>query len=842
MQEGFATAHRPRRTIRAAMMILGLSGLALATTTTITSLGWMGRTFPGFLLLEDRVVAAITLPDWSGSAEPDLFLRQVIAVNGVPTPSEAAVYESAAEAGPGKSLQYELRDGDSVRFVDLTTSIFTGSDWVLLFGSYLLNGVVFLLAGILAWSFQPTSPLARSFLLFSGTAAVYLFTAMDLYGPSTFMHLYLLANALLPATALDLALLFPTTHRFAAWRWLPYPVAGLVFVLYEVFLETPSASTAIFQINTIYLGVAGLFFGFRLLVAYFDHGAQLARQRVRIVLLGTLLGLTVPGIILITSSFLRTTLAMNVLLFAFFVFPLSLAYAIVAHDFFEIEAMVKRGATYLLATGAVGAAYVAAATTLNVVLQAGDVVHSAAFPVLFTVLVLVLFNPLHSRLQSVVDRVFFRTRYDGAEILAGVGAKLAATLDREEIARRVRASVDEAIPAEGVSVFLECDDGLRDAQGRTVPPVLLAALHRERILTRLDPLEMFADAEEHVAARSALAGLTSEIMVPMLFEEALVGALALGPKRSGLFYTAGDAEFLRALAQAATIALQNASSYAALQTLNEELEDRVQARTNELAEANQSLTRAYDDLSNAQVQLVQSEKLVSLGRLAAGVAHEINNPVSFISSNIGPLKEILDELAESLPEQASEPLEDAREFVDIMGRGAERTARIVSDLSQFSRLNEAERKEIDLSEGIDVTLRLLESRWRDRIQIHRNYEDLPLIECDAGQMNQVFMNLLANACDAIADTGNVWVTVSRRGDHFCFEIRDDGSGMTPSQAERVFEPFFTTKDVGAGTGLGLATVHGIVTAHDGHIEVETELGIGSTFRVRLPSRVRGRRK
>lgn len=836
MQEGFARAHQPRTTIRAAMLVVGLSGLALATTTTITSLGWVGRTFPGFLLLEDRVVAAIALPHWSGSAVPDLFLSQVTGVEGAPTASEAEIYARAAEAGPGADVQYELRDGDHVRNVELTTTVFTLGDWFLLFGSYLLNGVVFLVSGLLAWSFQPRSPLARSFLFFSGTAAVYLFTGMDLYGPATFVHLYLAANALLPATALDLALLFPDTHRLAPRRWIAYPIAAVVFLLYEIFLQTPRASTAIFQINTIYLGVVGLFFGYRLLAAYFDRDAQLAQQRVRIVLLGTLLGMTVPGLVLIASSFLRATLAMNVLLFAFFVFPLSLAYAIVMHDLFEIDAMVKRGATYLLATGAVGAAYVAAATTLNVALQAGDVVDSAAFPILFTLVVLLLFNPLRTRLQSLVDRVFFRTRYDGAEILANVGAKLAATLDREEIVRQIRESVDEAIPAERVRVFLERGDGLRDGNSaEAVPKVLVAALGHERILTRSDPPEMFASPSEHDAAREALGGLEIEIAVPMLFEETLVGALGVGPKRSGLFYTAGDAEFLRALAQAAAIALQNAASYAALETLNEELEDRVQERTAELAEANDNLTQAYDDLSNAQVQLVQSEKLVSLGRLAAGVAHEINNPVSFISSNIQPLRERLDELAESLPDGSSEPLEEAREFVDIMGRGAERTARIVGDLSSFSRLNEAERKEIDLREGIDVTVRLLESRWRERITIHREYEDLPLIECDAGQMNQVFMNLLANACDAIEGKGNIWVTASRRNGELCVEVRDDGKGIPAEEVERIFEPFYTTKDVGAGTGLGLATVHGIVTAHHGRIEVESELGRGTTFRVLLPT-------
>ena len=173
--------------------------------------------------------------------------------------------------------------------------------------------------------------------------------------------------------------------------------------------------------------------------------------------------------------------------------------------------------------------------------------------------------------------------------------------------------------------------------------------------------------------------------------------------------------------------------------------------------------------------------------------------------------------------------------VGVMARGAERTTAIVRDLRSFSRLDESVRKAVDLHEGLEVTLRLLEPRWRERITVHRDYGTLPLVECDPAQLNQVFMNLLANACDAIVGAGNIWVTTRAEDDTVSVTIRDDGAGIPPAVLDRIFDPFFTTKDVGGGMGLGLAISHGVVTAHGGRIDVESAPSAGSTFRVVLPA-------
>ncbi|HEY8515465.1 MAG TPA: ATP-binding protein [Candidatus Binatia bacterium] len=270
-----------------------------------------------------------------------------------------------------------------------------------------------------------------------------------------------------------------------------------------------------------------------------------------------------------------------------------------------------------------------------------------------------------------------------------------------------------------------------------------------------------------------------------------------------------------------------------LTELNAQLENRVRERTAELE-------ASYRDLKAAQVQLVQSEKMASLGVLVAGVAHEINNPVTFVANNVEPLKERLTELrdvARLHPEMGLEAqLDELNEIADLIGEGARRTAGIVQDLRNFSRLSHEGTEWVDVHEGIETCLRLLRPRWAERITIERDFGEVPKIEAATGQLNQVLMNLLANACDAIDGTGTIRITTRVEGDRLHLSVRDDGVGIAPEDVERIFDPFFTTKPQGQGTGLGLSITHGIVTGHGGEIRVESAPGRGTEVRVVLPLR------
>jgi len=276
----------------------------------------------------------------------------------------------------------------------------------------------------------------------------------------------------------------------------------------------------------------------------------------------------------------------------------------------------------------------------------------------------------------------------------------------------------------------------------------------------------------------------------------------------------------------------------------------------DLETRNVELARRKADLERVQAQLVQSEKMASLGQLAAGVAHELNNPAGFILSNMSALPEYVQRLekvlssydAASLSPMDIEVVAAAKRAVDydhILSdlnsiatdsfSGAERIQGIVQNLRLFSRLDEAELKEVDVHEGIESTIRLLSRYYTSpSIALHRVYGDLPRINCYAGQLNQVWMNLLVNAAQAIGEgSGEVSIKTSSQEQTVAVSVSDTGSGIAPEHINRIFDPFFTTKPVGEGTGLGLSISHGIIVRHGGSLSVESAVGRGTTFNIVL---------
>lgn len=253
------------------------------------------------------------------------------------------------------------------------------------------------------------------------------------------------------------------------------------------------------------------------------------------------------------------------------------------------------------------------------------------------------------------------------------------------------------------------------------------------------------------------------------------------------------------------------------------------------------LAAALRDLKDAQAKLVNAEKMASLGQLTAGVAHEINNPVTFIASSVGPLRRDIEELmatATTNDPSADELRHEIQLLLNSIEEGARRTAEIVKGLRSFSRMDDKAKVRYDVHDGIDSTLVLLTHQLRNGITVVKHYGEVPLLNVNGGQINQVLMNLLSNAIHALRGTARTTptITITTRADdgRAVIDIADNGPGMEPEVAARIFEPFFTTKDVGVGTGLGLAIVHGILQAQGGSIEVSTAPGAGATFTVILP--------
>lgn len=303
---------------------------------------------------------------------------------------------------------------------------------------------------------------------------------------------------------------------------------------------------------------------------------------------------------------------------------------------------------------------------------------------------------------------------------------------------------------------------------------------------------------------------------------------------------------------------------AKLKQYTHDLEGLVEERTGEIQERNRELEETLEQLKSAQMQLLQSEKLASIGQLSAGVAHEINNPIGFINSNLSTLKKYIDNVKEycqgtnrvlerGTPDTIEELrkirqfkkidfiLEDVSSVIEESLEGTERVKTIVQDLKDFSYQDRGDMVEYDLNKGIQSTLNIVWNELKYKAEVIQDLQEIPLVHCYPQQINQVFMNLLVNASHAIKEEGKITVRSRLDNDFVVIEISDTGCGIPPENLSKIFEPFFTTKEVGKGTGLGLSLSYRIVEKHGGTIDVRTEVGVGSTFTVRLPVSIAERR-
>ncbi|WP_017302932.1 PAS domain-containing protein [Spirulina subsalsa] len=380
-------------------------------------------------------------------------------------------------------------------------------------------------------------------------------------------------------------------------------------------------------------------------------------------------------------------------------------------------------------------------------------------------------------------------------------------------------------------------------------PDYYEALRNNRIFT-FNRKNLGEDYDQGIHEFCESMGVNLYLMVPIRTLEN-ISCLEMGRIDASREWRPDELELLESLATQIAIALQQADLY-----------QTAQQRTAELQSA-------YQELQETQVQLIQAEKMSSLGQLVAGIAHEINNPISFIYGNVKPLEDYAESLLDILeryqdiypqpPEELSELLEeldlpfireDLPKMLQSMKTGAARIRDIVKSLRTFSRLDEADLKDVDLHENIDSTVMILQNQFKGKagksdIEIIRNYGNLPLVQCYIGLLNQVFMNLLVNAVQAIEERrtleGNptylgvitITTTLEESG-AVCISFEDNGWGMSDKVKAKIFEPFFTTKPVGSGTGMGLPTSHQIVTKyHKGELICHSTLGEGTRFIVRF---------
>ena len=338
----------------------------------------------------------------------------------------------------------------------------------------------------------------------------------------------------------------------------------------------------------------------------------------------------------------------------------------------------------------------------------------------------------------------------------------------------------------------------------------------------------------------------SAICWPLKIDERIIGALSANRPGNMAMFTEADVERGAALLDMVSLVLANMQLHI----------DQKQ-RFEELRQMNQKLEEAHN-------QLLQSEKMASIGQLAAGVAHEINNPIGYVYSNLGTLEKyvqdtfgmidlyeqaegaIADEAVRTRLKAAREKLdieflkEDLRALMSESKDGITRVKQIVQNLKDFSHVDTSDEWHFaDLRNGLDSTLSIVNNEIKYKANVVKEYGDIPEVECLPSQLNQVFMNLLVNAAHAIEERGTITIRTGtirtgQQGEEVWVEVADTGKGIAPEHLKKIFDPFFTTKPIGKGTGLGLSLSYGIIQKHHGRIEVQSEIGKGTTFRVWLP--------
>jgi signal transduction histidine kinase len=865
-------AYTRRARLAAAATLTAL--VALAVVTARAGLAWVDQPFPGFFLLRNRVVASVCMPGWPVGANPEIFQSAVVAVDGVPTVGSDDVYAAVRRRPAGTPIAYTF-ERHGARFVHtLPSQVFTWWDALPIFGVYLFDGLVFAAIGLGVWALDPRRGTMWALQALGVCVGVYALTAMDLYGPHHFFRAHALAESFLPAVFLHVAFLFPVRRvrgrRTILACYLPFAALAVV---YQLCLDDPGRYPAIHEIATLCFISTGLALLLSVVLGYVQAPSELVRHRVRVVVLGLVGGFAPPAAILIHSAMNDGQVPVNVVGYTVFLFPLSLAYAVSKRDLFAIDALVQRGLYYTVVSGIVTGAYLLLAALGSHVLHVAGFGSSPLFSLSFTLAALFVLPALRDRLQQVVNLVFGRHTVHVEEVLAAASTALGSTLSLEAILRVTLGLPMSALRLAHAAVYLRASDGSFEEALREPPhrageaPIRIAAEAPLAHLLATLPQIVVRDGLPHLepAARAAifaaLDACGAELIVPLACQGVLTGFLVCGPKRARTSFAASDASLLRTFANQAALSLQNARTYADLQHLNADLERRVTERTHQLGASKdrlsaslEQLEAAYRTLQASQEQLVSAEKMAAFGRLAAGIAHEINTPLGAALTGLKIARELVVECQAAAGDSGAS-IEDQRADLANLGevvRNVEEWTRkatsYIRSVKAHSRVAGGTAAPFDLERLVALELQPL---LMHRLRLAGGELDcriasgLPELYGDSSRLGQVLANLITNAIDACEglppERQGVRVEAAcADGREVVLVIRDRGPGIPAEARDRIFDEFFTTKPPGKGTGLGLSIARDIITAEFGGTLGCTRSGPdGTTFTIRLPVRSAG---
>ena len=534
----------------------------------------------------------------------------------------------------------------------------------------------------------------------------------------------------------------------------------------------------------------------------------------------------------------------------FYVYPMGnfnflpaiiLAFGVLKYDLLDMGVIIRHGLVYFALTGILALIYFCIIYLMSYLLMESGL-RNSLLSLGLAVTIIFLFNPLKTRIQAFLDRIFFMGKYNYQEILKEISGRMNRLRKFDEIRDLLLDSALNHIGVKAAHLIIRWETtgeirffgrgGMKGAAsaetGAAAMESLFNSLEGVPVAVSRPFLERFLpEGEDKTTVLRLIDDLGAVVAVPLVAKERLLGVMLLGEKQSGELLVHEDLEVLITMANQAVTAIENAMFFERLEELNRELENRVTERT-------AALHRALKEKERTEEQLIRSESLAAIGQLVAGTAHELNNPLASASSLIQSAVESVE-----TPLWTAERREDLIEDLKFSLKELKRAGDIVRSLLGLSRQTDSYRESVRIHDLIDDALRILHNPYRHLpVTIEKRYGDcIPAVEGNFASLGQVMVNLIKNAFQSLPENGGT-ITLATCYDETREDITitctDSGRGISELELKDIFKPFFTTKEVGEGTGLGLYLSHELVRRHGGDIAVESRVGRGATFKIRLP--------
>ena len=825
--------NHPRARRRGWLAVVAIVALLLVTGALVSSLQWVNRSFPGFFVYGNSTVAPYFLPRWSGSQRGLRFLDQILTVEGQPVNRPEMLYDLVRASPPGTEFRYTVeKAGKTVRLA-IPSMQFTFRDWLLSFGTYLLAGVGFLVIGFTPFYMRAASAAAPA-LFFMVSAVFFWFTTTFDFMTAHYLpkELRLFAMTFTPSAGIHLALALTRSYeelrRKRRCLYLAYGFSIVLGLFYSLTFHGPlEAWRWTLRLGYGYSFLAALVFVGLLWAALRNPRSDLERSRLRVILFGAFVGFFLPTLGTVLTSSFAWEVPYNLSFMPVVFFPLSVAYALLKYSLFEMDVVVKAGLTRGALAGLLLLLYILLVSVLGV--GAGIYGQDPLVPLFFSVLVVLIFNPLLRWIEGAVDRYVYRKEYDPGQLQDEASALLRSLSRPRALAERCAGLMAErmgiesvclcfrpADPAKAVVAALGVEDEVaREAVGR------LYVLWSNNFGTSRKGLSKGEWVAEPIdeGPRSELGRifeeLRSELFIPINFQEEIVGLISVGKKRSGNGFDGDDFRLLCTVADQLALALENGKLF------------------EESERSKESYRRLYDESQALNRRLIEVDRMKK--QFVANISHELRTPVCTILGYAEVLRD---------PGFGG----DRRAILDRVADHGQELSRLMDNLLQFSRMESGSLgvalKEVrvrEIFQALETMARRLirESPIQFRIEIESPVE---AIVTDPEKFQQVMMHFLTNALK-FTESGEVAVGIKplvQQGEPFveCW-VSDTGIGISQRDQEAIFEDFrqldgSSSRQYG-GTGVGLSLCKKLAHSLSGRIEVQSEVGKGSVFSLILPA-------